>query len=348
MYTKEEGKWILNRLIDKSTGLDVSNSHEIRGIQFDNADYFAVDNSLNGQAIPTDTPVSTMIRIYNYSFVKTGQVTVNVLFQSFDDTDTPPDVTKAESLKTATLLMIPGRESGANSNNWQDMKVTWTTPSQPTNGYLHVVLSTPNVTIEPKTGKAILGYDSTTGNAQYGGGNLNPNNDQGYVLVGIYDPQSTTEATQKPVKSGANTLKAGATAPSGSASSSKTLKIVTDSLAVRPIKNSTLEASTTTLSVDQKAIIQAKIRFDDAKGNKNSAVTRVNVYLRNGKRVVSHKVVPLLFNGKEYTVRMPYTAPKKAQSVPLELVITSAALPHSTDSSPKARMANMVLTITQP
>lgn len=346
MYTMEKEKWVPNRLADPSTGLDVSNSHEIRGIQFTNADYFTVTN-LNGQAIPVNTPVSSTIRIYNYSFVKTGQITVNVLFQSFDDMDTPPDVTKAELLTTATLLMIPGRESGANSNNWADMKVNWTTPQKTTYGYLHVVLLTPATDIEKGTGKAIMS-GASSGSPVYGGGNLNPNNDQGYVLVGIYDPQSTTTATQKPVKSGANTLKAGATAPSGSASSSKTLKIVTDSLAVRPIKNSTLEASTTTLSVDQKAIIQAKIRFDDEKGDKKSAVTRVHVYLRDGKRIVGHKVLPLMFNGKEYTVRMPYTAPGNAQSVPLEMVVSSAALPLGADSAPKARLANTVLTINQP
>ena len=346
MYDQYYGKWVLLKP-DLSAGTDLG-SREIRGFQINNADYFAVSTSLNGQAIPVNTLVNSTIRIYNYSFVKTGQVTVNVLFQGFDDLDTPPDVTKADKLATYTIPMIPGRDSGASTNNWQDMQIDWTTPSQPTNGYLHVVLSTPDVTIDPVTAKAILGYDSK-GNAQYGGGNLNPNNDQGYVLVGIYDPQSTTTATPKAVKSGANTMMTGASAPvSSSVSSSKTLKIVTDSLAVRPIKNSMIGDATTTLAVDQKAIIQATIRFDDAKGDKKSAVTRVNVYLRDGKRIVGHKVLPLLFNGKDYTVRMPYTAPGNAQSVPLEMVVSSAALPLGADSAPKARLANTVLTINQP
>jgi hypothetical protein len=347
MYTKEEGKWVQSSVRDLSTGLDLSNSHEIRGFQFNNEENFTVD-SVNGQAIPVNTPVSSTIRIYNYSFVKTGQVTVVLKFQAVGDSNEPPDVTKAETLLETTISMIPGRDSGANTNNWQDLQINWTTPSQPTFGYLHVVLSTPEVTIEPGTGKAIIAHDAN-GNATYGGGNLNPNNDQGYVLVGIYDPQSTTTAAPKVVKSGANTMKTGASAPvSSSASSSKTLKVVTDSLAVRPIKNGTLGNAATSLAAGQKAIIQAQIRFDDAKGDKKSAVTRVNVYLRDGKRIVSHKVVPLLFNGKDYTVRMPYTAPKSAQSVTLEMVVSSAALPHSADSKPGARIATKVLTINQP
>jgi hypothetical protein len=346
MYDQDHGKWVILKP-DLSTGTDL-NSREIRGFQFNNSEYFAAGTSVNGQAIPVNTPVSSTIRIYNYSFIKTGQVTVDVLFQSFNDMDTFPDVTKADKLVTYTIPMIPGRDSGANTNNWQDMKINWTTPSQPTNGYLHVVLSTPVVTIEPDTGKAIIAYDSNK-KATYGGGNLNPNNDQGYVLVGIYDPQSTTTAAPKVVKSGANTMNTGASAPgSSSASSSKTLKIVTDSLAVRPIKNSTLGDATTALEVGQKAIVLAKVRFDDAKGDKKSAVTRVNVYLRDGKRVVSHKVLPLLFNAKDYTVRMPYTAPKSAQTVTLEMVVTSAALPPSADGSPRTRIANKVLTINQP
>jgi len=335
MYTMENEKWVPNRLSDPSTGLDVSNSHEIRGIQFSNADYFTV-NSLNGQAISVNTPVSSTIRIYNYSFVKTGQVTVELKFQAIgSDTDAPPDITKAELLATSTLSMIPGRESGANSNNWADMQVNWTTPPQPVSGYLHVVLKTPDVEIEKGTGKAILSRDSS-GTPVYGGGNLNPNNDQGYVLVGIYDPQQTTTATPR--------MQARATAPA----KTRNLKVVAGSLAVRPIKNSTLQTSTTTLASGQQAIIQAQVRFDDAKGDTSSAITKVNVYLRDGKRIVGHKVLPLLFNGKDYTVRLPYTAPKNAQSVPLEMVVSSAALPLGADSAPKARLANTVLTINQP
>jgi len=302
--------------------------------------------------MPINTEVSTAVRVYNYSFVKTGEVTVSAKFQPCELGD-PPDVSKAEAIANATIAMIPGRGDEGAPNNWQDLKINWTTPSEATFGYLHIVLSTPDVKIEDGTGKAML-LDSSgkvvsdkNGNPMYSGGNLNTNNDQGYVLVGIYDPQTIVTAAAKPVKSSQASMMVGASAPArqsepASTSSNKSLTILANSLAVRPINNRTMGDSATTLAAGQKAMVQAQLRFDDAKGDKTSAVTKVNVYLRDNTGVVSHKVIPLLFNGRTYTVRMPYTAPGDAQAVPLEMTVSSAALP------PAAGSAKTVLTISRP
>ncbi len=197
MYTMEDEKWAINTLIDKSTGLDVSKSHEIRGIQFSNAQYFNVTGNYTGQAMPVNTKVTTAVRVYNYSFVKTGKVKVSVKWQPVATLENePPDVTKAANIsEEATINMIPGRGDQGAPNNWQDLAISWTTTPKETYGYFHIVLTTPDTKIEEASGKTML-LDTAgkvmldkAGKPVYGGGNLNSNNDSGYVLVKIYAPQ---------------------------------------------------------------------------------------------------------------------------------------------------------------
>ena len=315
-YENNGGTWSANDAAREST--------RIRGLQLTGNSVFT-DQGIRGQALPIGSAVTGTLRVYNYSFVPTGNLTVSFKFQPISATTfEPPNIASATiDLGTQSIASIYGRDQNASSDNWVDMPLSFAAPTQVGLGYLHATILLP-------------GPVTTGSNGAPVGGNLNINNDTGQVLVGFYDPQTT----------GASAVKSGAVKR---VSGPRSLKIVADSMLVYPIKAShTLGEATTSLAAGQKAVVEAQIRYDDIKGAKTGGILHVNVYLRSNKGIVSHKIIPLLISGRAHTVRMPYTAPRKGASVPLQMLVSSTELPVAADSKPQGRIAKALLTISKP
>jgi len=288
----------------------------LRGILFQEASLVA-SGGVYGDALPMNTEVHATLRVYNYSFVGTEAVTVELSFQPITSTHEDPDISKASPLGSTTIPSIPGRDSGT-SNNWQDFGIVFTTHSTQTMGYLHVKLSTE-------------------------GGNLQTDNDAGQILVGVYDPAQSAFGTLQavPADGGGRLLKA--------AASGKSLSLVESSLSVRLLnEDGTLGEETNRLDPGQTAVVQATVRFTDAEGGEKSSLLNTSVYLRNDKGILSHRVLPLLENGVDCPVQMLYTAPDTHQIVSLRMIATTPLLPAAEDENPEGRSIATTLTVGNP
>ncbi len=302
------GKWQANPYSGDASRL--------RGLLFQEASLVA-SGGVYGDALPMNTEVHATLRVYNYSFVATGAVAVELRFQPITSTHEDPDISKASLLGSTTIASIPGRDSGT-SNNWEDFGIVFTTHSTQTMGYLHVKLSTE-------------------------GGNLQTNNDVGQILVGIYDPAQSAFGTVQAIST-----EEGSRFPEA-ASSGKSLSLVENSLSVRPLnEDGTLGEETNSLDPGQAAVVQATVLFTDAKGTEKTSLLNTSVYLRNDKGILSHRVLPLLENGVDCPVRMLYTAPDTDQVVPLRMIVTASLLPAAEDENPEERTIARTLTIGNP
>ena len=301
------GKWQANPF--------PGDASRIRGLVFQEAS-IVEKSGVSGQALPINTQVHATMRVYNYSFVPTGKVTVTFAFQPIASTHEDPDVTKATTLGSTTILSIPGRDSGT-SNNWQDLGIAFTTHATQTVGYLHISLTTD-------------------------GGDLQANNDHGQLLVGVYDPeQQSFAASAADNEDGSRFLRTQA--------NGRSLTIVPDSMSVRPLNpDGTFGAETTALAPGETAVVQATIRFTDAQGSAQSSLLNASAYLRNASGFVSHRTVPMLVNGEDAVVQMLYTAPDTAQTVPLRMIAASSVLPAADDENPSGRIATKVLVVGDP
>ncbi|WP_139172023.1 FG-GAP repeat domain-containing protein [Geoalkalibacter ferrihydriticus] len=268
---------------------------------------------IKDRVLPANQVVRANLRVYNYSFVPTGPVTVTFLYEA---TSGQPDVSKATVLPMAILnpiVSIPGRHKGnsadgyqASDDNWQDVEIDFTTPSGVSTGYLHVVLSTT-------------------------GGNLNTANDAGNVPVAIQTPATPKSAVMARVADSHSV----AEITSGTL---KSLQLVTGSLSVRPLlSDGSLGEETTSLWPGQAAVVQVEVLFDDADGVDADGLVGVDVTLLDDKGVVGQRSVPMLLNGIGQTVQMFYTAPRDGGIVPLEMVVTSSSLPPEADYDPEGR-----------
>lgn len=268
---------------------------------------------IKDRVLPRDKVVRANLRVYNYSFVPTGPVTVTFLYEA---TNGQPDVSKATVLPTTILnpiVSIPGRHKGnsadgyqASDDNWQDLEIDFTTPSGVSTGYLHVVLSTT-------------------------GGNLNTANDAGNVPVAIQVPTPPKSAVMARVAD----YHSVAEITSGTL---KSLQLVTGSLSVRPLlSDGSLGEETTSLWPGQAAVVQVEVRFDDADGVEADGLVGADVTLLDDKGVVGQRSIPMLLNGRGQTVQMFYTAPTDGGIVPLEMVVTSSSLPPEADYDPEGR-----------
>lgn len=291
----------------------------LRGLRFSGGTEIDV-NGINGHIIPIDTEVTTQLRIYNYSFVRTDPVTVTLSFQPITRSDiagsgSEPDISKATEFAQTTISGIPGRDQGL-SDNWEDIELSWNTPGKTCLGYLHVSLSTT-------------------------GGNLKEANDHGQILVGAYDP-ALLESFLSKAGSGASGLR--------QASESTSLGIVPGSFMIRPLlPDGSLGETTTDLDPGQAAVIEARILFNDithVDSEKPASLVDVNVYLHDEEGIIAHRIIPLLINGREHVVRMIYTAPETSRYVPLELSVNSCFLTQNELSSQQTQME--LLTIGTP
>jgi len=289
----------------------------MRGLHFEGATIVA-SGGVSGQVMPINSEVTASLRVYNYSFVPTGNVTVTLSFQPITSSTDLPDISKATPLGSRTIPSIPGRDSGT-TNNWTDLTKVFTTRSTQAVGYLHVSLATD-------------------------GGNLQTNNDQGHILVGVYDPANFVSSTQTAAaasEGGGRLLK--------SAAAGGRLNIVADSMSIRPLnEDGSFGEETTYLDSGRTAAVQGTIRFDHAQGIKDSTLLHVSVFLRDEKGFVSHRIVPLLKNGTEHVVRMLYTAPDINRSFPLQMIVTSDILPAADDENPEGRTVTKILTVGEP
>nr|WP_321500887.1 hypothetical protein [uncultured Dethiosulfovibrio sp.] len=275
----------------------------IRGILFDGAE-LANSAGVSGQIMPINTDVSTIVRVYNYSFVRTGKVTVSFAFQPITGASEEPDLSKAKVFATGVIDGIAGRDQGI-SDNWQDLRLSFTTPSEQALGYMHVYLTTD-------------------------GGNLHVDNDHGQMMVGIYDPGLYGSATKS--------------YSSEAEGSGKSLSILSGSMSLSPLKSDgTLGEATSYLDPGKTGVVEATVRYDDSKGTARSGMLNVSVYLKNDEGFVSHRIVPLLINGRDHKVRMLYTAPKVKRAVPLTMIVTAPTLPPASDDNPAGRTASFTV-----
>ena len=123
------------------------------------------------------TSYDVTLRTFNLSFVNTEAVTVKFYYQpwKYDENGSPlttsendpvddPAAKGLELIGSDTINNIYGRTANTNStDNWEDAKFSWKTPDNEEMGYVHAVI-------------------------EYGGKQLNANNDRGYMLIGVYDP----------------------------------------------------------------------------------------------------------------------------------------------------------------
>lgn len=288
----------------------------MRALHFEGATIVG-SGGVSGQVMPINTEVTAHLRVYNYSFVPTGNVTVTLSFQPITSSTDLPDISKATLLGSRTIPSIPGRDSGT-TNNWADLTKVFTTRSTQAVGYLHVSLTTD-------------------------GGNLQTNNDQGHILVGVYDPANFVSSTRtaSASESGGRLLK--------SAALGGRLNILPGSMSIRPLnEDGTFGEETAHLDPGRTAAVQGTIRFDHAQGIKDSTLLYVSVFLRDDKGFVSHRTIPLLKNGTEHVVRMLYTAPDIDRTFPLQMIVTSDILPAADDENPQGRTAAKIITVGSP
>ena len=286
----------------------------LRGLIFQEAAIVKGSGGISGQALPINTPVHAVLRVYNYSFVATGKVTVTLSFQPITSTREDPDVTKATPLGSTTILSIPGRNQGTN-DNWQDLKIQFTTPGKQNVGYLHVTLTTE-------------------------GGNLQTANDHGHILVGVYDPaQHPLSRPEVPIGSSL-------------AADGRKLNIVAGSLSIRPLSaDGSLGDETTYLDPGQAAVVQCVVRYDNASAASDDVLFAVSAYLSRSDdsgSILSHRGLPMIENGAEHVIKMLFTAPDTPQTVPLQVTIASDTFPSTDDENPAGRVAQRTITIGHP
>jgi hypothetical protein len=132
-------------------------AHQIRGLK--------LDSPYGLGLVPSGKNIVGSVRIYNYSFKDTVDFTYDILYQTAtaDNNNyvSDPDITKATLLLTNNVTAIPGREANK-GDNWRDVSFLWHTPANNESGYLFVRIN-------------------------YGGAQLNVDNDWGYVSVAAYD-----------------------------------------------------------------------------------------------------------------------------------------------------------------
>jgi len=291
------GKWVRNPF--------EGDARRIRGILFEGASA-ASPGGTTGQVMPVNTDVSAVLRIYNYSFVPTGRVTVSLAFQPLTSVHEEPDISRARVLVSRNIDFIPGRDQGISSDNWQDMRISMRTPGEQALGYLHISLATD-------------------------GGNLHADNDRGHILVGIYDPEKIPAVRA----SGPRAM---------GVSKGKSLFIEPGSLSVYPITaGGEIGEDTYTLDPGETAVVTGKIRYDAPEGDEESGLLHVSVYLRDHTGIVSHRIVPLLEKGGERIIRMFYRAPESGGPIPLRMIVTSDLFPAANDSDPDGRSAARTL-----
>ena len=297
-------QWVANGNKWQRNNYD-GDAHRIRGVVFEGASLVA-SGGVSGQVMPIDTDISATFRVFNYSFVPTGSVVVTLGFQQISSLNEEPDISKSRVLTTKTLASIPGRDYGT-TDNWQDMKVSFTTPDTEALGYLHIALSTD-------------------------GGNLSTDNDTGHLLVGVYDPAKHDIAGKAMGRAETN------------AAAGESLSILSGSMSVRPLQDDgSLGAETASLAAGRTAVVTANIRYDNpgaAAGE--GALLFVHAYLRDGAGIAGHKTIPLLKNSEENTVQMYFTS-KTDASIPLQMIVTADTLPALQDANPKGRVAQIVL-----
>ncbi len=297
-------QWVANGYKWQRNKYD-GDAHRIRGVVFEGATLLASDG-VSGQVMPVDTDISATFRVFNYSFVPTGNVTVTLGFQPITSLNEEPDISKSKDPTTTTPFSIPGRDYGT-TDNWQDIKISYKTPNKEALGYLHISLSTD-------------------------GGNLSTDNDHGHILVGVYDP----------VKHNIAASAMGSMEKSSAAGES--LNIIPGTISVLPLQDDgTLGEDTGFLAARRTALVTANVRYDNPGAAAGEDVLLfVNVYLHDGNGIAGHKTIPLLKNGKENTVRMLFTSETDA-SIPLQMIVTSDTLPSLRDANPEGRVARRVL-----
>lgn len=297
-------QWVANGNKWQKNNYD-GDAHRVRGIVFEGATLVASDG-VSGQVMPVNSDVSATFRVFNYSFVPTGNVTVTLGFQPITSLNEEPDISKSSVLTAKTLASIPGRDYGT-TDNWQDMKVSFTTPDKQALGYLHISLSTD-------------------------GGNLSTDNDKGHILVGVYDPAKHDIAGKAMMTMEKNTV------------ARESLSIIPGTISVYPLQDDgTLGEATDILAAGRTALVTANVRYDNQDSASGEDVLLfVNVYLKVGHGIAGHKTIPLLKNGKENTVRMLFTSETDA-SIPLQMIVTSDMLPALYDANPEGRIAGKVL-----
>jgi hypothetical protein len=174
----------------------------MRALHFEGATIVG-SGGVSGQVMPINTEVTAHLRVYNYSFVPTGNVTVTLSFQPITSSTDLPDISKATLLGSRNDSIHPGAGQRNNQQLGGPDQV-FTTRSTQAVGYLHVSLTTD-------------------------GGNLQTNNDQGHILVGVYDPANFVSSTRtaSASESGGRLLK--------SAALGGRLNILPGSMSIRPL-----------------------------------------------------------------------------------------------------------------
>ncbi len=66
----------------------------MRALHFEGATIVG-SGGVSGQVMPINTEVTAHLRVYNYSFVPTGNVTVTLSFQPITSSTDLPDISKA-------------------------------------------------------------------------------------------------------------------------------------------------------------------------------------------------------------------------------------------------------------
>ena len=282
----------------------------IRGLVFDASDEGPTTSvsreGIAGKALPQNTDVSGTFRVFNASFVDSGAITIEMFYQQLTGGQAKPDLSQAVPFG-GTLYYensIPGRNSGANLDNWIDVRFDWKTPAETQIGYLHVKVT-------------------------HAGEELNSDNNHGYVLVAAYDP-SEYEGID------------GASDARGTFFDDIGVKLnVTSVRVLTPDGEAVSNLQSLPHGTDLTVEYTISPSHESDGGRQVRGVPLVRALLFADDSLVAGKHVPLIRVGNSWTFQLPYRHRGDRAPSALRLVAASPFLSKTTADTSDASLSNL-------
>lgn len=243
----------------------------IRGLLFEGKEIAFDLEKLPGKALPIKTPVTGRFRVINYSFVGAREpLSASIYYQPLGSSEITPDLSKAELVATVPVTPISGREEYADNDNWEEVAFDWTTPATTGNGYLHVKLD-------------------------YNGQELSVANNNGYALVGCYDPADFAALESSSARY----------ASCGAAASLDLAIVSTKVRALNDDGTTGEELDISALPNDREVEVECTVRLSATGNSSVKALPLVRLYLfGGGGSILAAKELPALRVGDEWTLRL--------------------------------------------
>ncbi|MDR3230876.1 MAG: hypothetical protein LBT65_05510, partial [Synergistaceae bacterium] len=291
----------------------------IRGLTFSN-DRLDV---LPGRTLATKDNVKGHFRIFNYSFVDTQAFTADIFFQpathdAVGKWSKAPNLSTPESIERIASITVPsiyGRDRDPASDNWRDVVFDWTTPATPGNGFVLVRIN----------------YD---GNPQQ----LNADNDRGFVVVGLYNPEDYAVSPES-----AQNARPMAVVNGRAYYAPQDHDLMIESFEVFDAKGNPLDRNA--LPHDEEFRIEATVYLSSEDGAAATGIPLVhlNMYLNDERHLVASQQLGYLKTGDRHRFTIIYDPVSHREQTgkleKLELAATSQMLPEHLEGAPENNTA---------